>query len=159
MNDTTKRVDAAIAAGAAEKAADDWLAAFAKKSQEALAKQAAEKKLAPPPDEKALVEALARKDHAEYDRLRGDVAETLGIRVGTLDDKIEAFRKKARTDPKKPPLDKSPPDIPALMKAAGDLITCSDVLEKFAAVITKAGLVGETSNAKILYLALTSRLF
>ena len=89
MNDTAKRVDDAIAAGAA----DDWLAAFAKKSQEALAKQAAEKANgAARPDDKAVIAALARKDRTEYDRLRADVAETLGVRVGTLDDKVEALR-------------------------------------------------------------------
>src|SRR6516162_4248042 len=77
-----------------QQSANDWLADFAKKSQEALAKRTAEKQLAPAPDEKALVEALARKDHTEYDRLRGDVAETIGIRVGTLDEKVEALRKK-----------------------------------------------------------------
>jgi hypothetical protein len=89
MNDITKRVDDAIAAGAA----DDWLAAFAKKSQEALAKQAAEKANgAARPDDKAVIAALARRDHTEYDRLRADVAETLGIRVSTLDDKVEALR-------------------------------------------------------------------
>jgi len=38
------------------------------------------------------VEALARKDFTEYDRLRVPVAETLGIRLGTLDDKVEAAR-------------------------------------------------------------------
>jgi hypothetical protein len=79
-------------------AADDWLAAFAKESQEALAKRAAEKKIAPPPDEKALVEALARKDHTEYDRVRGELAETLGMRVGTLDDKVEALRRKMEAE-------------------------------------------------------------
>jgi hypothetical protein len=124
MSDTAKRVDDALTAGAA----DDWLAAFAKKSQEALAKRAAEKQVEPRPDEKALIEALARKDHTEYDRMRGELAKTLGIRVGTLDDKVEAFRKKvrkARTGPEKPPL-----DIPALTKAAGDLTTCPDVLER-----------------------------
>src|SRR6516162_3292082 len=51
-----------------QQSANDWLTNFAKKSQEALAKRAAEKRLAPPPDEKALVEALARRDHTEYDR-------------------------------------------------------------------------------------------
>src|SRR4029077_1874908 len=58
------------------KKAEDWLAVFAEKSNEALTKRAAEKQLAPRPDEKALVEALARKDHTEYDRLRAGVAET-----------------------------------------------------------------------------------
>jgi hypothetical protein len=77
-----------------QKAADEWLAAFAKKSNEALAKRAAEKQTAPPPNEKALVEALARKNHTEYDRMRSELAETLGIRVGTLDDKVGAIRKK-----------------------------------------------------------------
>jgi uncharacterized protein DUF3631 len=79
-----------------QKAADDWLAAFAKKSNDALAKRAAEKQTAPPPNEKALVEALARKDHTEYDRMRSELAETLGIRVGTLDDKVELVRKKLK---------------------------------------------------------------
>ena len=74
--------------------ADDWLAAFAQKSNEALAKRAAEKQTTPPPDEKALVEALARKGPTEYDRMRVEVAETLGIRVGTLDGKVEALREK-----------------------------------------------------------------
>jgi len=81
-----------------QRAADDWLATFAKKSQEALAKRAAENQGAPQPNEKALVEALARKDHTEYDRLRGDVAETLGVRVGTLDDKVEMWRKKIEAE-------------------------------------------------------------
>src|SRR5215510_5223219 len=42
---------------------------------------------------------------------------------------------------------------------AGDLINCDNVLNRFGAEVENAGLVGETSNAKILYLALTSRLF
>src|SRR5262245_21194049 len=75
-------------------AAEDWLTAFAKKSNEALAKRAERKQGKKPPDEQALVEALARKGHTEYDRMRSDLADTLGIRVGTLDDKVEATRKK-----------------------------------------------------------------
>ena len=81
-----------------QQSANDWLADFAKKSQEALAKRTAEKQLAPAPDEKELVEVLARKDHTEYDRLRGDVAETIGIRVSTLDEKVEARRKKLKKE-------------------------------------------------------------
>src|SRR5262249_34475571 len=75
-------------------AAEDWLAAFSKKSNEALAKKAAKKQVEKPPVEQALVEALARKDHTEYDRVRSELADTLGIRVRTLDDKVEAIRKK-----------------------------------------------------------------
>src|SRR5262249_6078604 len=85
-------------------AADDWLAAFSRKSEEALAKRAEEKKIAPPPDERVLVDALARKDYTEYDKMRGEVAETLGIRVGTLDDKVEAARKKRGADEGTEPL-------------------------------------------------------
>jgi putative DNA primase/helicase len=76
--------------------ADDWLAAFAKKSEEALAKRAAEKNMTLPPDESALIEALARKSNTEYDKVRADVAEMLDIRVSTLDDKVAALRE-ART--------------------------------------------------------------
>jgi putative DNA primase/helicase len=79
-----------------DRQADDWLAAFAKKSQEALAKRDAETQTTARPDDKVLIEALARKDHTEYDRMRADLAETLRIRVGTLDDKVEAIRKKRR---------------------------------------------------------------
>jgi hypothetical protein len=78
-----------------EKQVGDWLAEFAKKSQEALAKRSAEKETtSPAPDEKALIAVLARKDHTEYDKLRSEVAGAIGIRVGTLDDKVEAARKK-----------------------------------------------------------------
>jgi putative DNA primase/helicase len=74
--------------------AEDWLTPFARRSNEALAKRAAKKQLEKPPNEQALVEALARKDRTEYDKMRGELADTLGIRVGTLDDKVEAIRKK-----------------------------------------------------------------
>jgi putative DNA primase/helicase len=81
-----------------QKTAVDWLEDFARRSQEALAMRAAEKKIAPPPDEKALIAALARKDHTEYDRVRSGLAETLGMRVGTLDEKVEALRRKLEAD-------------------------------------------------------------
>ena len=44
-------------------------------------------------------------------------------------------------------------------EAAGDLIFESDILGRFAAELPRAGLVGEDRNAKILFLALTTRLF
>jgi hypothetical protein len=55
----------------------------------------------------------------------------------------------------------SPPQrsIEELRAAAGDLISDPDILIRFGAEVENAGLVGETGNAKILYLALTSRLF
>jgi hypothetical protein len=44
-------------------------------------------------------------------------------------------------------------------EAADDLIREPEVLDRFAADLPSAGLVGEDRNAKILFLALTSRLF
>ena len=100
---------------------------------------------------------LAGLTHFEYDRMRSEVADRLGIRVSTLDDKVEALRKRRGKEASK----NAAPSIDAdkAKAAAGDLVTCPDILERFGAAITEAGLVGETNNAKILYLALTSRLF
>jgi hypothetical protein len=52
-----------------------------------------------------------------------------------------------------------PPSIEELEATAGDLIDCPDILARFGTEVESAGLVGETNNAKILYLTLTSRLF
>ena len=87
-----------------QKAADNWLTAFSKKSEEALAKRDAEKKAEPRPDDKVLIERLAWKDHTEYDRMRAGLAETLGIRVGTLDYKVEAIRKRLKSADEDEPL-------------------------------------------------------
>jgi hypothetical protein len=70
----------------------------------------------------------------------------------------EQAAKKAKANggaaPKAPP-----PSIKQLQAAAGDLISTPDILTRFGAEVESAGLVGETNNAKILYLTLTSRLF
>jgi hypothetical protein len=52
-----------------------------------------------------------------------------------------------------------PPSVGELERAAGNLINCHNILAQFGDEVENAGLVGETGNAKILYLALTSRLF
>jgi hypothetical protein len=62
----------------------------------------------------------------------------------------------AKTEAPPPP---PPPNIEELKIAAGDLIDCPDILSRLGAEIEMAGLVGETDNAKILYLGLTSRIF
>jgi|SRR5262245_10806386 len=72
--------------------ADDWIATFAKKSQEALAAKAAEKQQPPTPNKDEVVDALARKDAVEYDQVRGPVSETIGIRTSTLDELVAARR-------------------------------------------------------------------
>src|SRR5262249_43162036 len=70
-------------------------------------------------------------------------------------------RKKAANGGAKPetPPPPPPPDVEELEAAAGDLISDPDILARFGTEVEIAGLVGETSNAKILYLALTSRMF
>jgi len=47
----------------------------------------------------------------------------------------------------------------AARAAAGVLLSEPDILGRFASELPRAGLVGEEKNAKVLYLALTSRLF
>jgi Protein of unknown function (DUF3631) len=90
--DDNARAKKAELAPTEKTAAADWLAAFNRKSEEALAKRAVEKQMAPPPGVAAVAEALAARDEVFYDRVRSDVADTLGIRVGTLDDRREAAR-------------------------------------------------------------------
>jgi hypothetical protein len=109
----------------------------------------------PPEEEKVLVEELSRTGLADYDRRRAEVAETLGIRVGTLDDLVATERRTKRS------IKPAPPKVDAKKekKTAGDLVGEPDVLTRFGRAIESAGLVGETTNAKILFLALTSRLF
>jgi hypothetical protein len=51
------------------------------------------------------------------------------------------------------------PSIEELQAAACELVNCPNILDRFGAGVESAGLVGETSTAKILYLTLTSRLF
>jgi DNA-binding transcriptional regulator YiaG len=72
------------------------------------------------------------------------------------DEKKAKANGKAKPEAPPPP---PPPSIEELATAAGDLITCQDILGRFGAEVENAGLVGETGNAKILFLALTSRLF
>jgi hypothetical protein len=75
----------------------------------------------------------------------------------------ERAAKKAKTngkaEPETPPPPPPPPSLEELEAAARDLISDPDILARFGTEVEIAGLVGETSNAKILYLALTSRMF
>ena len=72
--------------------ADKWLAEFSKRSNEALAKKLAEKNIPPPPKAEEVIAQLAAKPAEEYERLRVDVAETIGFRTGTLDERVQAAR-------------------------------------------------------------------
>jgi hypothetical protein len=73
----------------------------------------------------------------------------------------EAARKKGKRSGNGKAGEQQPPapNIEELETAAGDLINCPNILARFGTEVESAGLVGETGNAKILYLALTTRLF
>jgi Primase C terminal 2 (PriCT-2) len=128
--------------------APEWQKKTLEDAKQALAEQ--ERVLA----EKRRIDELARKSPVEYDRERKKAAADLKIRTKTLDDEVKKRRKQPSAKPSPPP-----DEIKALERAAGDLVQEPDILERFGKAVQKRGLVGETNNAKILYLALTSRLF
>src|SRR6266446_315672 len=106
-------------------------------------------------EQEARLKELAAKDWISYDRHRQRAAKELGIRTETLDKEVERRRRQPST--KKPPDDGK--EFAKLQQAAGDLIREPDVLSRFGETVQARGLIGETGNAKILYLAHTSRLF
>jgi hypothetical protein len=111
-------------------------------------------------EQEARLAELAAKSPVAYDQERQQAAKELGVRTKTLDQEV----KKRRRQPSAKAIAKAAvkvqeAELEKLRQAAGDLVTEPDVLVRFAKAIESAGLVGETSNAKILYLAFTSRLF
>jgi hypothetical protein len=100
---------------------------------------------------------LAAKTPIDYDQNRQQVAKELGVRTETLDK--EVAKRRRRPSEKKPADDGKEKEIKELERAAGDLIGDPDILERFGKAVQACGLIGETENAKILFLALTSRLF
>jgi primase-like protein len=132
--------------------APDWLKKELEKANQALAEQ--ERVLA----EQQRIDELARKSRVEYDRERKKAAVELKIRTKTLDDEVEKRRRQPGASTKKSP-DDDKEKLKEYERAAGDLIHEPDILERFGAAVQASGLVGETANAKILYLAQTTRLF
>jgi Primase C terminal 2 (PriCT-2) len=128
--------------------APDWQKTELEKANQALAEQG--RILA----EQRRIDELARKSPVEYDRERKKAAADLKVRAKTLDDEVKKRRKQPSAKPSPPP-----DEIKALERAAGDLVQEPDILDRFGKAVQKRGLVGETNNAKILYLAVTSRLF
>jgi hypothetical protein len=130
-----------------EEGPTDWRIEAARKSNEALT--AREK-----------IDQLARSNRIDYERKRKPTAEELGLRVGTLDDEVAERRDEIEEEEKSK--DDDPPTLDELAdldRLAGDLMREPDILARFAEDVERAGLVGETNNAKILFLTLTSRLF
>jgi hypothetical protein len=106
-------------------------------------------------DQEARLRELAAKDSISYDRHRQQAAKELGIRTETLD--REVGKRRRQPSAKKPSDDGK--EIAKLERVAGDLIHEPDILSRFGETVQACGLIGETGNAKILYLAHTSRLF
>jgi hypothetical protein len=109
-------------------------------------------------EQEVRLKELAAKDPISYDQQRRQAAKELGVLTETLDKEV-AKRRRKRPSEKKPADDDDKAKVKELEQAAGDIIRDPDILERFGKAVESAGLVGETSNAKILYLALTSRLF
>jgi hypothetical protein len=104
--------------------------------------------------EARIIAEMAEKDPVAYDQERKKAADDLGIRTATLDAVVQK-----RKPTKKPSDDDSKDRIKDFERDAGDLILEPDVLARFGETVEAGGLIGETTNAKILYLAQTSRLF
>jgi hypothetical protein len=114
------------------------------------------------PEERALradIDRLAKLPGPAYQLERKSTAKKHNIRTTALDALVKsAQRNKTREVPK------APVDVKEVLgrtaEVAGDLVKGeNNILERFGAEIVATGLVEETENAKLLYLALTSRLF
>src|SRR5205085_6146122 len=106
-------------------------------------------------EQEARLKELAQKDPVSYDRHRQGAAKELGIRAGTLDREVE---KRRRQPSAKQPVDVGK-EVAKFERAAGELVREADILGRFGETVQACGLIGETNNAKILYLAHTSRVF
>ena len=94
---------------------------------------------------------LRERSRLDYEAIRTSEAKELGMRVSVLDEEVAKRVKKVE-----PPAS-VPVDVKALAESAKDIIASDEVLELF---INDFGQVfaGERRNAKLLYLAATSRL-
>jgi hypothetical protein len=109
-------------------------------------------------EQEARIKELAAKDPIAYDQQRLQAAKALGVRTETLDKEVEKRRR--RPSAKKPSDEEvKKKEVKELEQAAGDLIREPDILERFGKAVQACGLIGETENAKILFLAHTTRLF
>ena len=108
-------------------------------------------------DLEAAVAELAKLSPLEFDQVRKDQAAFLNVQVSTLTAEVKKARK--RNKPKKvAPAAASQADIEKLELSAAAIIDCEDVLKLFEQVWCRV-VAGEKTNARILYLVATSRLF
>jgi hypothetical protein len=78
--------------------------------------------------------------------------------LGALRKELRAARAQARQTTAAPAPD-TPPDVEALRREAGPLLTCPDVLAEVSEAAQQLGLSGQDRELRLLYLALTSRIF
>ena len=119
-----------------------------------------DKKDSPKSDDK-LIDELAALEWLAYEKRRRGAAKELGVRATELDKFVRAEHKAVRRAKAAPA---AMPDLaasatPVQKAAASALMRGADILEALGKAVEGSGLVGEADNAKILYLALTSRLF
>ena len=111
----------------------------------------------------ALVPVLARMDNLEFAGLLEELKDRLGL-SGQMVAALRRDIKEAREKLKKAPSDQADKpalsideEIKALRLLAAPLLQCPNVLEKVAEVLRCCGLAGQEKEAKIIYLAVTSR--
>jgi hypothetical protein len=104
----------------------------------------------------AKLRGLADRTPLGYEQVRHQAAKEMGVRTTALDREVARLRRRAAAKEPATTFDMIKPE---LEKAAGDLISDPDVLSRFDRAVQDCGLIGEVSNAKIIFLALTSRLF
>ena len=114
-----------------------------------------------PKSDDKLIEELAGLELVAYEKRRDGAAKELDVRATELDKFVRAKRKAVRRAKAAPA---AMPDLaasatPDQKAAASALMRGADILEALGKAVESSGLVGEADNAKILYLALTSRLF
>jgi hypothetical protein len=114
-----------------------------------------------PKSDDKLIDELAGLEPLAYEQRKKTAAAELGIRVLALDTLVKAKRKAVRRAKAAPA---AMPDLaasatPDQKAAASALVREADILEALNKAVESSGLVGEADNAKILYLAITSRLF
>jgi len=117
-----------------------------------------EKRAAEPPPELTndVVANLASLSPLQYAQQLGRTAKEYKTPMRLLEKAVDAARAKIKAESTQ----STEIDADRARAAAGDLVACPDILGRFGEEITAgAGLVGETDNAKILYLAGISRLF
>jgi hypothetical protein len=97
----------------------------------------------------------------EYGRELKAVAKARGVRMDIL--KAQIARREAEDRPPEQPKEPTPEELRAIMdklaEASGGLVDEKSILPIFGKRVEASGLVGETVNAMLLYLALISRMF